>query len=46
MYITRLQAIDIAISAIRQLSDTEDNRQAIERLENIRHDCKAIKWTC
>ena len=45
MYITRLQAIDIAISAIRQLPDSSQNRQAIERLENIKNDCKAIDWT-
>jgi len=45
MYITRLQAIDIAISAIKQLPDSSQNRQAIERLENIKNDCKAIDWT-
>lgn len=45
MYITRLQAIDIAISAIRQLPDSSQNRQTIERLENIKNDCKAIDWT-
>lgn len=45
MYITRLQAIDIAISAINQLPDSSENRQAVERLLNIKNDCKAIIWT-
>lgn len=45
MYITRLRAIDIAISAINQLPDSNENRQAVERLLNIKNDCKAIIWT-
>lgn len=45
MYITRLRAIDIAISAINQLPDSNENRQAVERLLNIKNDCKAISWT-
>ena len=45
MYISRLQAIDIAVSAIKQLPDSIENRQAIERLLNIKSDCKAICWT-
>ena len=45
MYITRLRAIDIAISAINQLPDSNENRQAVERLLNIKSDCKAITWT-
>ena len=45
MYITRHQAIDIAVSAIKQLPDSYENRQAVERLLNIKKDCKAISWT-
>ena len=45
MYITRLRALDIAISAISQLPDSNENRQAVERLLNIRSDCKTITWT-
>lgn len=45
MYISRLQAIDIAVSAIKQLPDSIENRQAVERLLNIKSDCKAICWT-
>ncbi|MBP0957032.1 MAG: hypothetical protein J5997_06675 [Oscillospiraceae bacterium] len=45
MYITRLQAIDIAISAINQLPDSKENRQAVMRLLNIKKDCKSIIWT-
>ncbi len=45
MYITRSQAIEIAIEAIRKLPDSNDNRQAIERLINLQNDCKAMKWT-
>lgn len=45
MYITRLKAIDIAVSAIKQLPDSSENRQAVERLLNIKSDCKAIIWT-
>lgn len=45
MYITRCQAIDIAVSAIKQLPDSYENRQAVERLLNIKKDSKAISWT-
>ena len=45
MYITRHQAIDIAVSAIKQLPDSYENRQAVERLLNIKKDSKAISWT-
>lgn len=45
MYITRLRAIDIAISAINQLPDSNENRQAVERLLNIKSDCKIVIWT-
>lgn len=45
MYITRLRAIDIAISAINQLPDSNENRQAVERLFNIKSDCKIVTWT-
>lgn len=45
MYITRLQAIDIAVSAIKQLPDSAENRQAAERLLNIKNDCRIICWT-
>ena len=44
MYINRLQALNIAISAINQLPDSEQNKQAIERLENMKKD-KYIRWT-
>ncbi len=44
MYITTLEAIDIAIEAINQLPDTERNRQAIIRLTNMKQD-KYIHWT-
>lgn len=45
MYITRLRAIDIAISAINQLPDSNENRQAVERLLNIKNDCRIVTWT-
>lgn len=44
MYIDCLQAIDIAISAIKQLPETEENKQAITRLSNMKQD-RYIKWT-
>ena len=44
MYITTLQAIDIAIQAIEQLPSSEKNKQAIIRLTNMKQD-KYIHWT-
>ena len=44
MYINRLQAIDIAISAIKILPETEENKQAIIRLTNMKQD-RYINWT-
>lgn len=45
MYISRLRAIDIAVMAIKQLPDSNENRQAVERLLNMRADCRVIRWT-
>ncbi len=45
MYITRPKAIEIAIDAISRLPDSNQNRQAIERLINLQNDCKAMNWT-
>lgn len=45
MYITTLKAIEIAIDAIRQLPNTEENLEAIKRLEGIRGNDRIIKWT-
>jgi hypothetical protein len=46
MYITRLQSIDIAINAIKQLPESEENLQAIERLLNLKETLLVQpKWT-
>ncbi len=47
MYINRTEALKIAIEAIKQLPQTNENKQAIERLEGIIADCKimGIYWT-
>ncbi len=47
MYINRKEALMIAIEAIKQLPETYENKQAIERLEGIITDCKitGIFWT-
>lgn len=45
MYINTIQALEIAISAIQQLPDTEENRQAIIRLSNMKSQDRYIHWT-
>lgn len=47
MYVNRTQALEIAIKAIKQLPESYENKQAIERLEGIMADCKitGIFWT-
>lgn len=47
MYVNRQQSLQIAISAIKQLPETPENTQAIERLEGILSDCKitGTYWT-
>ena len=47
MYVNRTEALKIAIEAIKQLPETCENKQAIERLEGIIADCKisGIYWT-
>lgn len=44
MYINCSQAIDIAISAIKLLPESEENKQAIIRLNNMKQD-RYINWT-
>lgn len=45
MYITIIKALNIAISAISQLPDNEENRQAIIRLQNLKQRDCYIQWT-
>lgn len=44
MYINTLEAINIAVSAIKQLPQSPENEQAIERLLNMKSD-RYINWT-
>lgn len=44
MYINTLEAINIAVNAIRQLPQSPENEQAIERLLNMKSD-RYIHWT-
>lgn len=46
MYINRTEALKIAIEAIKQLPQTNENKQAIERLEGIIADCKIMGIYC
>lgn len=47
MYVNRKEALKIAIEAINQLPKTDENKQAIVRLEGIIKDCKitGTYWT-
>lgn len=45
MYITILQALNIAVEAIRQLPDSDENRQAITRLTNLKNKDLYVNWT-
>ena len=45
MYITRLEAINIAISAIKQQEPSNKNQQAIFRLEKMKRQNSFIQWT-
>ena len=47
MYVNRLQALQIAINAIKQLPETEENNLAIKSLEGILKDCRILDtyWT-
>ena len=47
MYINRLQALQIAINAIKQLPETAENKMAIKRLDEMSKDCKVsgTYWT-
>lgn len=47
MYVNRKEALNIAIEAIKQLPETYENKQVIERLEGIISDCKitGTYWT-
>lgn len=44
MYINTLKAINIAVDAIKQLPQSPENEQAIERLLNMKSD-RYIHWT-
>lgn len=45
MYITTIKAINIAIAAIEQLPESEENRQAVTRLTNIKRQGRLMRWT-
>lgn len=45
MYITRLQAINISIDAIKKLPQTAENEQAIERLTKMKANDNYVHWT-
>lgn len=45
MYITTIEAINIAISAIQQLPESEENKQAIIRLTNVKRQDRLMRWT-
>ena len=45
MYISTLKALTIAIEAIKQLPETDENKQAITRLTNLKKCNRFIHWT-
>ena len=45
MYVSTLQALNIAITAIQQLPDNETNRIAITKLKNLKKQDRYIHWT-